>query len=398
MKIATINMRKLSYWIIHILVIAVVTGCAPAIKRNPVPEALVDVAGIKNLEDVRFWGDVAPPNMEAWLKEARWDEMESKSHHYLALSGGGEDGAYGAGFLNGWTAMGTRPEFTYVTGISTGAILAPFAFLGPDYDDEIKEFYTEFDTADLIKPWPLSKIFSKAALYDNLLLRSTIKKYITQEVMEKIAAEYKKGRILDIGTTNLDTERPVIWSIGRIASSGDANALELIHDIIIASTSIGGAFPPVIIDVEANGISYDEMHVDGGTVNQVFVYPLGLDFDEVKERIGMTDNPQLYVVRNAPLKPIYQAINYSVIEILERSADSLLRTQGMGDIDLIYLEARRDGLDFNLTYIPDDFTEVSKAPFDRDYMNKLYKVGYDQALRGGEWEDAPPGYDEGSPR
>jgi hypothetical protein len=143
----------------------------------------------------------------------------------------------------------------------------------------------------------------------------------------------------------------------------------------------------------ANGELYDEMHVDGGTVNQVFVYPLGLDFDEIRKRLGMTDKPQLYVLRNAPLKPTYEAVEYSIIKVLERSTGSLLRTQGLGDVDRIYLEARRDGLDFHLTYIPDDFNEVSKETFDKDYMNKLYQVGYDRALKGGGWLDSPPGYD-----
>jgi hypothetical protein len=386
-------MRNSFYWFINFLVIVVATGCSPAIKRNPVPESLIDLAEVANLEDVRFWGDAAPPNIEDWLKEARWDEMASSSHHYLAISGGGANGAYGAGFLNGWTAAGTRPEFTIVTGISTGALIAPFAFLGSEYDDEIKEFYTETSTKDLITEWPITRIISNASVADNSKLRAKVEKYVTQEVMEEIAAEYLKGRILDIGTTNLDTQRPVIWSIGRIATSGAPNALELIHDIIVASTSIGGAFPPVIIGVMANGELYDEMHVDGGTVNQVFVYPLGLDFDEIRKRLGMTDKPQLYILRNARLKPTYEAVEYNIIKVMERSTGSLLRTQGLGDVDRIYLEARRDGLDFHLTYIPDDFNEVSKETFDKDYMNKLYQVGYDRALKGGGWLDSPPGYD-----
>ena len=150
----------------------------------------------------------------------------------------------------------------------------------------------------------------------------------------------------------------------------------------------------MVIDVEANGVSYDEMHVDGGTVNQVFVYPLGLDFDEVRKRVGMTDPPQLYVLRNAMLRPKYQAVEYNIVKVMERSVGSLLRTQGLGDLDRIYLEATRDGLDFHLTYIPDDFTAVSNTPFDGDYMNKLYKVGYDRGLQGQGWDDAPPGYNE----
>jgi predicted acylesterase/phospholipase RssA len=343
-------MRRYSYWITSILAIAVMAGCASAIKRNPVPESLIDVAEVRNLEDVRFWGDAAPPNFQAWLKESRWDQMGSQSHHYLAISGGGENGAYGAGFLNGWSAAGTRPEFTIVTGISTGALLAPFAFLGPDYDDDIKAFYTEFSKDDLVERRSIFKMLSNASIIDNRLLREKVAQYITQELMQKIAAEYQKGRILIVGTTNLDTSRPVLWSIGRIAASGAPNALELIHDIIIASTSIGGVFPPVIISVEANGESYDEMHVDGGTVNQVFMYPLGMDFSEIKKRVGLTENPKVYVLRNAPLNPAYQVVKYSMLEVVGQSVTSLLRTQGIGDIERIYLEARRDG---RARFLPD---------------------------------------------
>jgi hypothetical protein len=235
-----------------------------------------------------------------------------------------------------------------------------------------------------------------ASIIDNSLLREKVAQFITQEVMEKIAAEYQKGRILLIGTTNLDTNRPVLWSIGRIARSGAPNALELIHDVIIASTSIGGAFPPVIISVEANGESYDEMHVDGGTVNQVFLYPLGMDWGEIKKRVGLTENPKVYVLRNAQLKPVYQVVKYSLLEVMVRSVNSLLRTQGIGDIERIYLEARRDGLDFYLTYIPDDFNEPINEIFDSEYMNKLYQVGYERALQGGKWQNAPPGFNTGN--
>jgi predicted acylesterase/phospholipase RssA len=391
-------MLRCSYWFTIILAIAMVAGCASAIKRNPVPESLIDVAEVRNLDGVRFWGDAAPPDLQAWFEESRWDQMESQSHHYLAISGGGENGAYGAGFLNGWTAAGTRPEFTLVTGISTGALLAPFAFLGPDYDDDIKAFYTELSKDDLVERRSIFKILPNASIIDNRLLREKVAQYITQEIMEKIAAEYQKGRILIVGTTNLDANRPVLWSIGRIATSGASNALELIHNIIIASTSIGGAFPPVIISVEANGESYDEMHVDGGTVNQVFMYPLGMDFSEVKKRVGLTENPKVYVLRNARLKPVYQVVEYSMLEVMLQSVNSLLRTQGIGDIERIYLEARRDGLDFYLTYIPDDYNEPLNEIFDSDYMNKLYQVGYERALRGGEWQNVPPGFNAGDVR
>ena len=157
---------------------------------------------------------------------------------------------------------------------------------------------------------------------------------------------------------------------------------------------MGGVFPPVLIEVEANGETYDEMHVDGGTVNQVFVYPLALDWNIILERAGAKDPPKVYVLRNAQLRPRYSAAGYKLTDITGRSVSALIRTQGLGDLDLIFLETQRDGLDFYLTYIPDGFTEVATEPFDKAYMRKLYDLGYNRAIGGQPWERSPPGYEE----
>lgn len=374
------------------LIIAVgLTACASAPERNAVPESLVDSAVVSGLEDVRYWGDENPPQLEQWLSEGRWHATKGTDHYYLALSGGGANGAFGAGLLNGWTEAGTRPTFNVVTGISTGALIAPFAFLGPEYDDELKRLFTELSTKDLIEKRGKLAVLEKDAAADTAPLRAKIAEVFDQEFIEAIAAEYRKGRILNIGTTNLDTERPVIWSIGRIAASGAPNALDLIHDVILASTSIGGAFPPVMIEVEANGQSYDEMHVDGGTANQVFVYPLRLDWAKVREQLNIK-GVELYVIRNAILAPSYDAVERRTIPIGLRSVSSLIRTQGVGDLDRIYLEAERDGLNFHLAYIPNDFNAKSTEPFDPVYMKKLFEVGYNLAKNGYPWQRTPPGY------
>lgn len=364
----------------------------PKAQRNPVPEALVSVAEVAGLEDVRWWGDENPPEFEQWMSEGRWDDRKGKRLYFLAISGGGSNGAFGAGFLNGWTAAGTRPEFTVVTGISTGAIIAPFAFLGPKYDDDLKRFYTTFSTDDLIKKRGKMAVLKQDATQDTAPLRAKLAEFIDKDIMEAIAAEYRKGRILHIGTTNLDAERPVIWSIGRIAASGAPNALDLIHDVILGSAAIGLVFPPVMIEVEANGQTYDEMHVDGGTTNQVFVYPLRLDWDMVRARLGLTEDPELYVMRNAKLAPVYEAPGLHAIAIGKRSIASIIRTQGIGDLDRIYLEAKRDGLDFHLTSIPADFDAKSTEEFDTVYMSKLFELGYNFAKSGYDWQMYPPGY------
>jgi hypothetical protein len=209
-------------------------------------------------------------------------------------------------------------------------------------------------------------------------------------VMQKIATEYRNGRGLNIGTANLDSMRPVIWRIGAIANSGHPGALHLIRRILLASASIPGAFPPVIIPVEYDGEIYDELHVDGGTASQVFLYPVGLDLEEVHRRLAVPGRTKIYVIRNSRIDPLYEQVENKLFPIAERSIASLVRTQGIGDLYRIFLEACRDGLDFNLAYIPSDFTEKPNGEFDVQYMRKLYDMAYERASTGYRWEKMPP--------
>jgi hypothetical protein len=259
-------------WIPLILlcVVLMVSGCATAPPRNPIPEEIGGSGDIYGIVDVRWWSDEAPPMIEEWMKlspsvlKNKYSDLFGKVHNYLAISGGGADGAFGAGLLVGWTEAGTRPEFGFVTGISTGALIAPFAFLGPAYDAQLKEVYTQYSTSDLIEKRGLFKIIKNDAAAGTDGLRSLLAEYIDEKMMKALAAEYRRGRTLDIGTTNLDAARPVTWNVTRIAASGHPKALELIRQIILASASIPVAFPPVYIEIEKDGQLYDEMHVDGG--------------------------------------------------------------------------------------------------------------------------------------
>jgi predicted acylesterase/phospholipase RssA len=207
-----------------------------------------------------------------------------------------------------------------------------------------------------------------------------------------IAAEHRKGRRLFIGTTNLDASRPVMWNIGAIANSADPKAAELIHSVLLASASIPGAFPPVLISVEADGKKYDELHVDGGATTQVFLFPTGTDWRDITRRLRVKGKPDVYVVRNAALDPTYEPVKPALVPIAGRSISSLIRTQGIGDMYRIYLTTKRDGLDYHLTYIPPDFKVKSKEPFDLNYMRQLYDVGYEQGRSGKAWRKSPPGF------
>jgi hypothetical protein len=322
----------------------------------------------------------------------RYQAVIRTSHNYLALSGGGADGAFGAGLLLGWTAKGDRPEFSLVTGISTGALIAPFAFLGPDYDAQLKEVYTTTSTEDIVIKLPFGEIRSAAAVVSTVPLRKMLAKYVDQKMMEAISAEHRKGRRLMVGTTNLDAGRPVVWNIGAIAASEDPNALDLIHDILVASASIPGAFPPVLIEVEANGSRYDEMHVDGGVSSQVFLLPTGLDMRRILEKLEVKGTPRAYIIRNDRLDPDWKAIKLRLAPIAGRSISTLILNQGFGDMYRLYLETQQSGIEFNLAHIPREFNLKAKEAFDQEYMGKLFDLGYRMALSGYPWEKTPPGF------
>jgi predicted acylesterase/phospholipase RssA len=292
----------------------------------------------------------------------------------------------------GWTAAGTRPEFTMVTGISTGALTAPFAFLGPDYDPQLKAVYTTTTTKDIAeKRYFLSAAFSDS-MADTKPLRALIARYITLDLIAAIAREHKRGRRLFIGTVNLDASRSVIWNLGAIAASDYPRKVDLIHDVLQASAAIPVAFPPVVIPVEANGKAYDEMHVDGGTGSQVFVYPAAVDWRAIVSKLKAVGDPRVYVIRNAFLDPDFRGVKRNILPIAGRSIDSLIRTQGLGDLYQIYALCRRDGNDFNLAYIPSDFTDKPAEGFDPVYMSKLFQRGYQMARTGYHWNRSPPGF------
>ena len=379
--------------------IATLVGCASVPERTAVPSELVRVAGIPGVPEARFWDDEWPEWSEATF--ANYTESDfrrdysaayEKPHAYLAISGGGENGAFGAGLLNGWTAAGTRPEFLMVTGISAGALIAPFVFLGPDYDDELKTVFTTTATKDIAtKRGLISGLFSDS-LADTTPMKNLLATYITQEIIDAIAREHRRGRRLFIGTVSLDAGRSVIWNIGAIAESDYPDKDKLIQDILRASASIPVAFPPISISVEANGESYQELHVDGGAGSQVFVYPANMDFRMMTEKLRAQGTPKVYIVRNAFFEPDYQeGLRQRVLPIASRTLESLIRTQGIGDLYRIFALCRRDGTDFNLAYIPSDFTEEPSETFDPIYMSKLFELGYQMGRDGYPWAKGPPG-------
>lgn len=384
---------------VFIFIACFLSSCGIIPIRNPLPEKYGDTAQISGIPRAKFWADETPKFYGSIMRQPREALMQEfpgifgKEHTHLALSGGGAKGAFGAGLMVGWSAAGTRPEFTIVTGISTGALMAPFVFLGSAYDTQLKEMYTTYSTKDLLIKHSILNALTGSSAADTAPLKKMLAKYIDQQVMEAIAVEYKKGRRLYVGTTNIDAKRPVIWNIGLIATSGRSGALELIHKVMMASAAIPAVFPPMLIEVEANGKHYDEMHVDGGVVSQVFIYPADLDWKNVMQKLEVKGTSKVYVILNSFLKPDWETVHPKILPIASVSINSLIRTQGIGDIYRIYLDCQRDGLEFNMAFIPETFDMKPKEEFDKDYMGKLFDLGYQMAKNGYPWVKAPPGFE-----
>jgi Patatin-like phospholipase len=381
-------------------------GCTSAPTRLPaVPAEHTATAEIPGMPGVRYpAGGDATAFARLVLEEARLErEAFTKQGGkgplppaaFLTISGGGDNGAYTAGVLNGWTAAGTRPQFKGVTGISTGALIAPFAFLGPKYDPTLKQVYTTITPKDIYEARSLLGGLMSDAMADSAPLWRLTRKSITEDVLKEIAAEYAKGRLLLVATGDLDARRPIIWDMGKIASYGGPAAVELFISVMIASASLPGAFPPTMIDVEAAGKRYQEMHVDGGVMAQVFAYPPAIHAADMAAVTGARER-RLYLIRNSRLVPDWENVERKTMAIAGRAVASLIHTQGLGDLIRIYATARRDGVDFNLTYIPTSFHVPHREEFDNDYMVKLYQLGYDLAAKGMQWAKAPPGLEPAS--
>jgi len=382
----------------------VAAGCSPALTRNPVPDNLVNEVHPFGHPNLRSWGDaltddqirafiaarapVIKAQLEPELAAGRVPKLE-----FLALSGGGQWGAFGAGILNAWSESGTRPMFQGVSGISTGAIIAPFAFLGSGEDATLREIYSEYSTDQLVRETVLSGLISGTALADTAPLAKVIAKYVTPELLERIAAEHAKGRQLFIGTTNLDAGRPVIWDIGAIAASGEPGALGLVRELIRASAAIPVAFPPIFIDVVGpDGTKYDEMHVDGGAASQVtFVSPEIPIAEATRRVLGRNIDRRLWVIVNNDLEPPHQVVKPRITSIGGAAVSSLIRGSGTGDLYRLFAIAQRDEITFEATWIPPEIPcPDPKEDFDKAFMKCLYDFGGDYFRGGKLWRTKPP--------
>ena len=373
-------------------------GCSSLERKSAVPAHSLSKAQIAGLPSVRYLISTQA-SVDALVADviqieaARGKKAFAGDANFLALSGGGDDGAFGAGLLVGWSKQGSRPAFNLVTGISTGALIAPFAYLGKEYDPVLKEVYTNINPKDVyIERGILSGIFSDG-LADSTPLYQLISKYVDANFLKKIAYEYNtNGRWLLIGTTNIDAGIPVAWNMGKIATIGTPEALELFRRIMLASASIPGAFSPVMFDFLVDGQAFQEMHVDGGASTQVFLYPSAAAQKANDLGLKRRLNRQAYIIRNSRLDPRWSETERRTISVAGRAIAQLIQTQGIGDLYRIYAMTKMDQVGFNLAYIGSDFNEPHKEEFDTKYMNALFQYGYEHAVEGYAWSKYPPGY------
>jgi len=300
---------------------------------------------------------------------------------FIALSGGGSNGAFTAGLMKGWSETGERPDFEVVTGVSTGALAAPFVFLGSDYDDELADAYTGGAAVGLLQPQGIGALFG-SGIYNPEPLRALVEHYVDADLLRAVAAEYAKGRVLLIATTDLDSQRGVSWDLGAIATQGTPEALELFRSVLVASASIPGAFPPVLIQSDNAGLEFEEMHVDGGVTTPFLAVPETLW--SFREPSGTLRAARFYVVINGRTNPGFEITRDTPQGVLGRSIDILLRAAMITTLAGNRAFADTNDLFFRYAALPDD-SEASALDFSVESMSAVYEVGRKGAVDGTAW-------------
>lgn len=379
---------------------ALLAGCVVEPNRKPVPLDLAVDARVSGVELARVWGDLVTPEIHTVVDKqmrqtrdsvAKGGRAEAALRHadFLAISGGGGDGAYAAGLLVGWSQRGERPEFEVVTGVSTGALAAPFAFLGSRYDRELTEVFTLYDDEAIYSSLGVFGLMGRG-LSDTTPLKRLIERYLTDQMVEEVAIEYSRGRRLLVQTTNIDAERPVIWDLSAIAASKRSDRKRLMVDVLLASSAMPVVFPPVRIEVDVDGERRQELHVDGGTVAQVFFAPPKIGLGSFERRyLGRERTRHLYLMRNGRLLPQYKPTEEGPLSIARRAMDTLVKYQAVSDLTRLKRQAVQAGAKLSFASIPARFQAVPRSEFDRDYMRQLFEVGREDG-RAGAWRSSPP--------
>ena len=380
------------------------SGCA-TLPRNPVPLDLLYEAEVVGAPGVRAWGG---EYSQAFQDDFITSVKQEKEHYFtnsetgekryaaLAISGGGSNGAFGAGFLYGWSSTQHRPVFKIVTGISTGALIAPFAFLGSEYDEVLKEVYTTISTNNIVDRLSIFSILAESESFTRTTpLKALIETYIDLTFLEQIAKAHDEGRRLYIGTTHMDAQRLVIWNMGLISQFGTPEALNLFQKVLLASASIPSAMPPVLINVAVRGQDYDEMHADGGTTTQVFFHGGTINLIEVGKETGIEMDEgafaQLYILRNGQIAPQPRQISRNLQDISSRALDTMIKTAALNNMYRMYVFSQQEQSQFYYAGIPGDYVSEATEPFDRDEMERLFEIGRQLGASENAWIAGVPG-------
>lgn len=366
-----------------VLLALAAAGCASR-QRAAVPPELSRPSGLVPLGPA----DAAPAVNETDLlrtfgersRTSNTGDVSTRPAKYLALSGGGKYGAFTTGVLAGWTATGTRPCFDVVTGVSTGGLIATFAFLGPEYDRTLTTLYTTLTDRDVYRRRVKPAVLWSESAADSAPLRELIDCHVTDETLHAVAQAHAAGRRLYVGTTNIDTRRFVVWDMGAIAASGRPDAKAVYRKVLLASASVPGFLPPVPIEVEVNGRRFTELHVDGGATTGVFLRtpppPPGSD---------------AYVIVAGKLYADPVCTEPRALRIGEGGLQAVLYSQTRSELFRIYAQCQLTGMNFRLASLPEDFRSATDGmTFDRAEMRRLYEAGFAAATGGRAWRDTPP--------
>jgi predicted acylesterase/phospholipase RssA len=380
---------------------AALAGCG-LLPRNAVPPELVEQAVIPHLPEVRAWAGRPNPAMERDLA-ASFDQESPEDfpqgaegvvrYAHLAISGGGPNGAFGAGLLNGWSATGKRPVFKIVTGVSTGALMAPFAFIGTSYDAALRDFYTTTSSRNIFRVLSLiPQLLTGDSLADSGPLASLIEQHVDDALLAKIADAHRRGRRLYVGTVDLDAQQFVVWNMGLIAASGRPESLELFRRVMLASASVPIAFPPVFFEVEAGGRGYDEMHVDGAVAARLFLTGGVFDSSIIRKRGGRGQaREDIYVIHNGQLPPVAEQTPRSLRGIAGRTLQAAGRAGVVGDLFRLHAVAVATQASLYWITIPEDVEIEGSEVFDPVVMGRLYELGLRKGTEGPPWVTGPPG-------
>jgi hypothetical protein len=373
--------------------------------KDPVPYEHIDRVDVVDMPGVRVWGDKLSDVLHQDLVQSIQNEKPGLfprgpdgafQYGGLSLSGGGDHGAFGAGFLKGWSKTGSRPTFKVVSGISTGALIAPFALLGSAYDGDLEAAYTTVSAADIYKFKSIIGAYWRESLADNHPLEELVHKFVSDEVIDAVAQAHLNGQRLFVGTTNFDAQRPVIWNMGIVAISQHRKAYDFFRKILVASAAIPVLFPPVYFEVESDGAVYDEMHVDGGTVGQMFFYGAVVGWRKVLSEASGVDDPDdqstLFLIIDGEVAPELQHVRRRLISITNRTISTLVKVSAWAALYRMYLHSRADGYGFQFVGLPDDYKPESHHPYDPTEMKRMFNIGYDMGRSGKGWRTTPPGF------